>query len=46
LICEDIIIYIFRNICHKVIFVGVEGEADGVIQLVSRAEAGCFYRLP
>jgi hypothetical protein len=46
LICEDIMIYIFINIFDKVIFVGVEGEADGVIQLVSRAQAGCFYRLP
>ncbi len=46
LICEDIMIYIFINIFDKVIFIGVEGEADGVIQLVSRAQAGCFYRLP
>jgi hypothetical protein len=46
LICEDIMMYIFINIFDKVIFVGVEGEADGVIQLVSRAQAGCFYGLP
>jgi hypothetical protein len=39
--------YIFRNyILDKVIFIGVEGEAGGVIQLVSRAQAGCFFRLP
>jgi hypothetical protein len=39
--------YIFRNyIFDKVIFIGVEGEADGVIQLVSRAQACCIYRLP
>ncbi len=42
---EDKMRNIFRNIFDKVIFVGVEGEADGVIQLVSRAQAGCFYRL-
>jgi hypothetical protein len=46
LIYEDIRKYIFKNIFAKVIFAGVEGEADGVIQLVSRAQAGCFYTLP
>jgi hypothetical protein len=47
MIYEDIMKYIFRNnIFDKVIFAGVEGEADSFIQLVSRAQAGCFYRLP
>jgi hypothetical protein len=47
LIYDDIMKYNFRNyIFDKVLFVEVEGEADGVIQLVSRAQAGCFYRLP